>query len=158
MFVKPKDDYTEFLDTEPLKVIGTQFDLVCNGYEMCSGSIRNHTRELQEKIMKLIGLSSEEIEAKFGHLLKAFDYGAPPHGGAAPGLDRLLMVLTATPNMRDVVVFPKTQSGKDLLMGGPSLASQEQLKELFLKLDYDSMKTEWKEYLANEKTFEQRTF
>ncbi|HNZ65774.1 MAG TPA: hypothetical protein PKM32_00200, partial [Planctomycetota bacterium] len=146
------------LDTDPLKVRGTQFDLVCNGYELCSGSVRNHKKDLQVKIMKMMGMSDEEINSKFGHLIEALEFGAPPHGGAAPGLDRLVMVLTGTPSMRDVVVFPKNQQGKDLLMGGPSVASETQLKELYLKLDFDSMKPEWREYMLSQKGYEERIF
>jgi aspartyl-tRNA synthetase len=158
MFVHPRPEDIPLLDTDPLKVRGTQFDLVCNGYELCSGSVRNHKKDLQVKIMKMMGMSDEEINSKFGHLIEALEFGAPPHGGAAPGLDRLVMVLTGTPSMRDVVVFPKNQQGKDLLMGGPSVASETQLKELYLKLDFDSMKPEWREYMLSQKGYEERIF
>jgi aspartyl-tRNA synthetase len=158
MFVKPEDEDIPLLDTDPLKVRGTQFDLVCNGYELCSGSIRNHNKDLQVKIMKLMGMSDEEITSKFGHLIEALELGAPPHGGVAPGLDRLVMVLTGTPSMRDVVVFPKNQQGKDMLMGGPSVASNNQLKELYLKFDYDAMKPEWREYIQSQHGFDERIF
>lgn len=158
MFVRPKEEHIPLLDTDPLNVLSTQYDMVCNGYEMCSGSLRIHQRPLQEKVMRMMGLADEEIQEKFGHLLEAFEYGAPPHGGAAPGLDRLVMVLTGTPDMRDVVLFPKTQTGKDLLMGAPSPASDAQLKDLSLKVDYDAMKPEWREQVKDWKAFEQRTF
>lgn len=158
MFVLPKDEYIPLLDTAPLEVISTQFDLVCNGYEMCSGSLRIHKRPLQEKIMRMVGLAPDEIQDKFGHLLEALEFSAPPHGGAAPGLDRLVMVLTGTPSMREVVAFSKTQSGRDLLMNAPTPAGEEQLRELCLKVDYDSMKPEWAEHLKSLKTFEQRVF
>ena len=134
MFVLPKDNSVQFLDSDPLSVLSTQVDAVCNGYELCSGSLRNHRRELQEKIMRLIGISEEDAETKFGHLLNALEYGAPPHGGAAPGLDRLLMVLLNTERMSDVVVFPKTYSGRDLLMDAPSDVSLDQLHDLHLSI------------------------
>eukprot|EP00105_Crassostrea_gigas_P037012 XP_019921160.1 PREDICTED: uncharacterized protein LOC105324535 [Crassostrea gigas] len=111
MFVMPNEETLHLLESEPEKVISTQFDVICNGYELCSGSCRIHSSNLQRKIMAMIGLSKEEIEEKFAHLLQALEYGAPPHGGAAPGLDRLLMVLTGTTNIRDVIAFPKTQRG-----------------------------------------------
>lgn len=134
MFTRPLDEDAHLLDTEPLKVRSTQYDLIANGYELCSGSIRIHERELQTKIMKMIGLGDEEIEKKFGHLLSAFDYGAPPHGGVAPGIERILMVLAGTDAIRDVVAFPKTTTGRDLLMNAPSPVDEEQLAELGLAL------------------------
>ncbi len=133
MFTRPLDDDLPLLDSDPLKVKSTQYDLVCNGYELCSGSIRIHTRDLQEKIMNLIGISKEDANDKFGHLLEAFDYGTPPHGGAAPGLDRLLMVLHGTENIKDVIAFPKSTTGKDVMMDAPSAIDLEQLDELQLK-------------------------
>jgi aspartyl-tRNA synthetase len=141
MFVLPKEDSVRFLESNPLSVLSTQVDAVCNGYELCSGSLRNHRRELQEKIMRLIGISEEDAETKFGHLLNALEYGAPPHGGAAPGLDRLLMVLLNTERMSDVVVFPKTYSGRDLLMDAPSDVSVDQLHDLHLSI-IESERTE----------------
>jgi len=137
MFTKPKDEDLSKLDTDPLDIISTQVDVVCNGYELCSGSMRNHRRDVQEKIMGLVGLSKEEMDHKFGHLLAALEFGAPPHGGAAPGIDRLLMMLAGTDRLRDVIAFPKTQMGRDLMMDSPSPVSEEQLKELHLKLDIE---------------------
>ncbi len=158
MFVRPREEHIPLLDTDPLAVISTQYDLVCNGYEMCSGSIRIHERALQEKVMRLIGLGEREIQEKFGHLLEAFDLGAPPHGGAAPGLDRLVMVLTGTPSIRDVVAFPKTTRGQDLMMNAPSAAGEAQLAELYLKVDRERMKPEDREFLDAQGRFETRTF
>jgi len=133
MFVLPKEDYIALLDSDPLSVQSTQVDMVCNGYELCSGSLRIHSRDLQLKVMNLIGLSSDEAEKGFGHLLAALEFGAPPHGGAAPGLDRLLMVLRGTDRMSDVVTFPKTYSGRDLLMDAPAEVDARQLCDLYLK-------------------------
>jgi len=134
MFVMPKKGYHKYLDSNPLKVISTQFDLVCNGYEICSGSLRIHTRKLQEKIFKLIGLDAKEGQEKFGHLLEAFDYGCPPHGGVAPGLDRLLMLLAEEKSIREVIAFPKTGDGRDLMMDAPSKVDSKQLNELGIKI------------------------
>lgn len=134
MFVMPKEEDIEKLDKNPLAVTSTQFDLVCNGYEICSGSMRIHKRDLQEKIMKLIGLSQKDMREKFGHLLSALEYGAPPHGGVAPGLDRLIMLLQNEPNIREVIAFPKTGDGRDLMMNAPSEIDKKQLKELGLSI------------------------
>ena len=134
MFVLPKPGQEKLLDTDPSKVISTQYDLVCNGYEMCSGSLRIYTRELQEKIMQLIGLDLKEARKQFRHLLEAFEYGAPPHGGAAPGIDRLTMLYANEPNIREVIAFPKTGDGRDLMMDAPSEISSEQLEELHLEI------------------------
>ena len=158
MFVYPKEEDIPLLDSNPSKVISTQFDIVCNGYELASGSRRIHKSTLQRKIMKLIGLSDEEIDNKFNHLLQALDFGAPPHGGVAPGLDRLIMVLTGTNNIRDVIAFPKTQRGQDFMMGAPSIANEEQLNELGLKINYKNMKEERIEYLQSLKSYKERTF
>ncbi len=158
MFVLPKKEDLPLLDSKPLEVKSSQFDLVCNGYELCSGSLRIYQSELQRKIMKLIGLEEEEIDLKFSHLLKAFDFGAPPHGGAAPGLDRLIMVLMKTTNIRDVIAFPKTQKGQDLMMNSPSVASSQQLSDLGLKLDSSKIDKIRLEYLQNQVSFDEKIF
>ena len=134
MFVLPKPGQEDLLNSDPGKVLSTQYDLVCNGYELCSGSLRIYTRDLQEKIMELIGLDIEKAKKQFGHLLEAFEYGAPPHGGAAPGIDRLTMLYASEPNIREVIAFPKTGDGRDLMMDAPSEISKEQLKELKLEV------------------------
>ncbi len=132
-FTSYKMEDEHLLDTEPLKVRANAYDLVINGYEVASGSIRIHDRETQARIFALIGLSDEEAKKKFGFLLEAFRYGAPPHGGIAPGLDRLVMILAGTDNIRDVIAFPKTTSAASLMDEAPSPADNEQLKGLHIR-------------------------
>ena len=115
-----------------------QCRLVANGHELASGSIRIHTRELQERVFEVLGYTSEEMSRRFGQLLTAFEYGTPPHGGIAPGIDRLVMVLTGMDNIRDVIAFPKTQNGVDPLFGAPGAVDQTQLDELGLSITSDS--------------------
>ena len=134
VFTSPQKKDLPLLDKDPLKVRSWQHDLVLNGLELGGGSIRIHQRVLQEKIFKLVGLSEKEIDEKFGHLLRAFEYGAPPHGGIALGLDRLLMILCRQKSIREVIAFPKTGDGRDLTMEAPSQVSPEQLKELNVKI------------------------
>jgi aspartyl-tRNA synthetase len=130
---KPEDEH--LLETDPLKVRANCYDLVINGYELASGSIRIHDRETQEKIFAMIGLSAEEAQKKFGFMLDAFRYGAPPHGGIAPGIDRLIMILAGTDNIRDVVAFPKTTSAASLMDEAPSPVADDQLKGLHIRLN-----------------------
>ena len=110
------------------------YDLVLNGYEIGGGSIRIHNRELQNKMFEILGVEAKDIEARFGHMLKAFEYGAPPHGGIALGLDRLMMILTNEQSIREVMAFPKTGDDRDLLMGAPSEINEKQLKELHISV------------------------
>ncbi|MEA2113623.1 MAG: aspartate--tRNA ligase [Patescibacteria group bacterium] len=138
IFTSPIDEDLPILEKEPLRVRSRQYDLVLNGNEIGGGSIRIHHRALQEKIFKLVGLSKKEIEEKFGHLLRAFEYGAPPHGGLAVGLDRFLMVLLNEKNIREVIAFPKTGDGRDLVMDAPNLVSPEQLRELGIRTEEQS--------------------
>ena len=133
-FSMPKYGTEKFIDTDPGRVIGRLYDLVANGHELASGSIRIHTRELQEKVFEVLGYTTDDVAERFGQLLTAFEYGAPPHGGIAPGIDRLLMVLLQTDNIRDVIAFPKTQNGIDPLFGAPGEVDQGQLDELRLKV------------------------
>ncbi|REJ32532.1 MAG: aspartate--tRNA ligase, partial [Bacillota bacterium] len=124
----------ELLETDPFKVRAKAYDLVINGYELGGGSIRIHRRDVQEAVFRVIGLSQEEAAEKFGFLLEAFEYGTPPHGGVAFGLDRLIMLLAGTDNIRDVIAFPKTQSASCLLTGAPSEVTEAQLRELHIRL------------------------
>jgi aspartyl-tRNA synthetase len=135
LFTAPMDADVPLLDTDPGQARGKQYDMVCNGYEIAGGSIRIHRRELQEKVFKLIGLTIEQAREQFGHMLEAFEYGTPPHGGIAPGIDRFVMLLAGEPNIREVIAFPKSQSAADLMAGTPSAVADEQLQVLHLKLD-----------------------
>ncbi|MSQ15022.1 MAG: aspartate--tRNA ligase [Dehalococcoidia bacterium] len=134
MFTTPQEGQIPLLDSDPGKVQGKHYDLVCNGYELGGGSIRIHTRELQEKIFGLLGYSPEDAHERFGHMLDAFEYGAPPHGGIAFGLDRVAMIMAGAPNIREVIPFPKTQSATDLMTDSPSSVPEQQLAELHIKI------------------------
>ena len=134
VFSSPTKETERFLDSDPGKVIGNLFDLVCNGVELGSGSIRIHNRKIQEKVFSIIGYSSSEVEERFGSLLEAFEYGAPPHGGMGLGIDRLIAIFSGEDSIRDVISFPKTQSASDLLWGAPSLIEEDQKIELNLKI------------------------
>jgi len=134
IFTAPQEKDLALLDKDPLKVHSWQYDLVLNGQEIGGGSLRIYRRETQEKIFKLVGLNEQEIEEKFGHLLKAFEYGTPPHGGIALGIDRLLGILFNEPSIREVMAFPKTGDARDLTMSAPSPVKSEQLRELHIKV------------------------
>lgn len=134
VFSSPKPEHMEYLDTDPGKVIGTLWDLVCNGSEMGSGSIRIHDKELQTKLFNIIGYTEEQIGDRFGQLLTAFTYGAPPHGGMGLGLDRLIAVLVGEQAIREVIAFPKTQSAYDPLFEAPSPIEDQQLDDLHIRV------------------------
>ena len=134
MFTMPREEDLDLLETEPLKVIGQLYDLVANGTELASGSIRIHRPDIQQRVFDVIGIDAEDAERRFGAMLTAFRYGAPPHGGIAPGIDRLIMVLRDQPNIREVMAFPKTQAARDEMMDAPGPVSEEQLKELHIAL------------------------
>jgi aspartyl-tRNA synthetase len=133
MFTAPIDEDLPLLQTDPLKVRAKAYDMVLNGVELGGGSIRIHRREVQEQMFSLIGLSKEEAVDKFGYLLEAFEYGTPPHGGIAFGLDRMIMLLANRESIRDVIAFPKTQSASCLLSHAPSPVTDKQLKELHIR-------------------------
>jgi aspartyl-tRNA synthetase len=136
-FTAPRDEDIPLIDSAPERVHAKHYDLVCNGCELSSGSIRIHNRELQEKVFKLLGYGKEEVKKRFGYLLEAFEYGAPPHGGIAPGIDRVVMLLAGAESIRDVIPFPKNKSAVDVMFDAPSEISEEQLRELHLRLRLD---------------------
>lgn len=133
LFTAPMWEDLHLLDSEPGKVRGQQYDLACNGYEIAGGSIRIHDRAVQEKVFGLIGLDVAVAQERFGHMLEAFEFGTPPHGGIAPGIDRLVMLLAGEPNIREVIAFPKTQQAADLMAGAPSEPDPKQLEELHIR-------------------------
>ena len=133
LFTSPKDEFIGQIESNPGGVLSKQYDLVCNGYEVSGGSIRIHRRDVQERVMTLLGLSREEAYKKFGHMLDAFEYGAPPHGGIAAGLDRVAMLFVSAPNVREVIAFPKNQQAGDAMLGIPSVPTDKQMKELSVK-------------------------
>ena len=133
-FSMPQVDLKDFDKVDPLLIIAYQYDLVCNGYELSSGAIRNHLPSLMYKVFSKVGYSKEDVDKKFEGMIKALSYGAPPHGGMAPGIDRIVMLLAGQSNIREVTLFPMNQNAQDLLMGAPSKPSESQLKELSIKV------------------------
>ncbi|HCP60130.1 MAG TPA: aspartate--tRNA ligase [Dehalococcoidia bacterium] len=133
-FTAPREEDMSLLDTAPERVRGKHYDMVCNGYEIAGGSLRIYNASLQRKVFRLLGYSDDEVEERFGHLLEAFDYGAPPHGGIASGIDRVVMLLSGEETIREVIAFPKNQGAVDLMVNAPSLVTEEQLAELHLRL------------------------
>jgi aspartyl-tRNA synthetase len=134
LFTSPLPEDIPLLDTDPGSARGAQYDMVVNGVEVGGGSIRVHDRSLQETIFRLIGLGPEVASERFGHMLQAFEFGTPPHGGIAPGIDRLLMIFAGEPNIREVIAFPKNQAARDVMAGAPSPPEAEQLRELHLRV------------------------
>jgi aspartyl-tRNA synthetase len=134
----PLEEDLPYLASDPGKVRGHLYDLVCNGTELGSGSIRVHRRELQEMLFEIIGMSREEAKGKFGFLLEAFQYGAPPHGGIAIGVDRMAMIMCGGTTIRDFIAFPKTQSATSLMEGAPSEVERELLDDLHIRVVTDN--------------------
>jgi aspartyl-tRNA synthetase len=132
--------HVDRLDSDPLNIRAKQYDIICNGYEIGGGSVRINVAELQHKVFSLMKLNDEEIKEQFGHMLEAFEYGAPPHGGIALGIDRLVMLFADEDSIREVIAFPKTQSAQDLLLNAPSPVDEKQLRELHLQLRTEEKK------------------
>ena len=139
-FSMPQGDLNDKKRTNPLDILAYQYDIVCNGVELSSGAIRNHRPDIMLKAFGIAGYGPEVVEDKFGGMLRAFRFGAPPHGGSAPGIDRMVMLLADEPNIREVIAFPMNQRAEDLLMGAPGLADERHLKELHLQLKAPKLK------------------
>lgn len=134
-FSMPQGGMEALLTQDPLTIKAFQYDIICNGVELSSGAIRNHRADIMVKAFEIAGYAAADVEARFGGMLNAFRYGAPPHGGSAPGIDRIVMLLADEPNIREVILFPLNQQGEDLMMGAPAEVAPTRLKELSLKLD-----------------------
>ena len=134
-FSMPQGGMEALEKMEPLDILAYQYDLVCNGYEMASGAVRNHNPEIMVKAFEIAGYEEEEIKNRFGALYNAFQYGTPPHAGAAPGVDRMVMLITDSQNIREIIAFPKNKKARDLLMRAPSRVMEEQLKDVHIKIE-----------------------
>jgi aspartyl-tRNA synthetase len=133
-FSMPQGGMEALLNKPPLEIKAFQYDIVCNGVELSSGAIRNHSGEIMYKAFEIAGYPAEEVEEKFGFMLNAFKYGAPPHGGIAPGIDRIVMLLARESNIREVIAFPMNQKAQDLMMNAPSEVTIKQLRELHIRI------------------------
>ena len=139
-FSMPQGGLEVLENKDPLDILAYQYDLVCNGYEMASGAVRNHNPEIMVKAFEIAGYKEEDVKNRFGALYNAFQYGTPPHAGAAPGVDRMVMLIEDSQNIREVIAFPKNKRARDLLMRAPSAVSEQQLKDVHIKLDLDENK------------------
>ena len=136
-FSMPQGGLESLENMNPLDILAYQFDLVCNGYEMASGAVRNHNPEIMVKAFEIAGYTEADVKERFGALYNAFQYGTPPHAGAAPGVDRLVMLIADSQNIREIIAFPKNKRARDLLMRAPSHVTEEQLKDVHIKLDIE---------------------
>lgn len=136
-FSMPQGGKEALENMNPLDILAYQYDVVCNGYEVCSGAVRNHDPELMVKAFEIAGYSEKEVETRFGALYNAFQYGTPPHAGAAPGLDRMVMLIADSDNIREVIAFPKNKKARDVLMRAPSTVTEKQLKDVHIKIDVE---------------------
>ena len=134
-FSMPQGGMESLLNKNPLEILAYQYDVVCNGYEVASGAVRNHNPEIMVKAFEIAGYPEQEVEKRFGALYNAFQYGTPPHAGAAPGFDRMVMLIANEPNIREVIAFPKNKKARDALMGAPSTVKEEQLRDIHIKID-----------------------
>jgi aspartyl-tRNA synthetase len=132
-FSMPQGGLKALEKKDPLEVLAYQYDIVCNGFEISSGAIRNHDPKIMYKAFEIVGYTKEEVDKKFGHMIRAFEYGAPPHGGIAPGIDRLLMILFDAESIRDIYAFPKDGQARDVMLDSPSEVDDKQLNELGLR-------------------------
>ena len=130
----PQGDLSKLNYEKPLEILAYQYDIVCNGIELSSGAIRNHIPELMYKLFSIAGYDKKQVDEKFSGMINALSFGAPPHGGIAPGIDRIVMLLANEKNIREVTMFPMNQNAQDLMMNAPSEVKEDQLKELSLKL------------------------
>ena len=133
-FSMPQGGLDALMNKDPLDILAYQYDIVCNGVELSSGAIRNHDLDSLAKGFEIVGYSRDEVEERFKSIFTAFKYGCPPHGGMAPGIDRLIMLIQDEPNLREVQAFPTSASGQDLMMGSPSELTEKQLRELGIKI------------------------
>ena len=133
-FSMPQGGLDSLLNKDPEEVLAYQYDIVCNGVELSSGAVRNHDIEIMKKAFELAGYSEDDLKAKFSALYNAFQYGAPPHAGMAPGVDRMIMLLTEEENIREVIAFPMNSNAQDLLLGSPGEVTEQQLREVHIKL------------------------
>ena len=136
-FSMPQGGMDALLNKDPLEIYAYQYDLVCNGYEVASGAVRNHDQDIMLRAFEIAGYTEEDVKVKFGALYKAFSYGTPPHAGAAPGLDRLIMLLEQEDNIREVIAFPKNKKARDAMMNAPSKVFDKQLEEVHIKIIED---------------------
>ena len=141
-FSMPQGEMEALETKDPLDILAYQYDIVCNGIELSSGAIRNHRPEIMYKAFEIAGYTQADVDTNFAGMINAFKFGAPPHGGSAPGVDRIVMLLADEPNIREVITFPMTQKAEDLMMGAPNFATPKQLKELNIRVTGDGARAQ----------------